>query len=198
MSSRIGLFGGTFDPPHNAHLALARAAVSQLRLDEVRWIPAGAPWQKTRNITAPVHRAEMVDLSIAGEPRFVLDRCEIQRSGPSFTIDTVRQLQAEQPGATWVLLLGDDQYSSLHTWRGWQDLVRLVELAVANRPGEPLLVHGDLSRVPHRTVNIPMMDVSSTEIRRRVYAGEPITDLVPPDVARYIARHRLYKDAAAH
>ncbi len=198
MTRRIGLFGGTFDPPHLAHLALARAAVTGLRLDEVRWIPAGAPWQKTRNITSAAHREEMVHLAIAGEPRFVLDRCEIQRGGASYTLDTVRKLQAEQPGAEWVLLLGQDQYGSLHTWRNWQDLVRLVQLAVANRPGDPVLLHADVARLPHHDVPIPPMDISSSDIRRRVLAGESINGLVPPDVASYIARHRLYKDAAAH
>lgn len=199
---RIGLFGGTFDPPHLAHLALARSALEALALDELRWIPAGDPWQKTRRITPAAHRAAMVALAIAGEPRFVLERCEIERSGPSFTIDTVRALQAAQPGCEWVLLIGQDQYLGLPSWREWQDLLGRVTLAVAGRPGAAAAPDPALQRWPHCTVPLPPMDISATAIRARLARGEPVTDLVPPAVARYIDQHRLYgkndKDAAAH
>ena len=96
---RIGIFGGSFDPVHNAHLALARLALSELTLDELRWIPVGKPWQKSRRITSAAHREAMVRLAIEGEPRFVLDRTELERSGPSYSLDTVRSLQAAQPEA---------------------------------------------------------------------------------------------------
>ena len=95
---RIGLFGGSFDPVHTAHVALARLALSEMQLDEVRWVPAGQPWQKTRQLASPQHREAMVRLAIEGEPRIVLDRCELTRRGPSFTLDTVRELQAAEPG----------------------------------------------------------------------------------------------------
>ena len=196
--TRIGLFGGTFDPVHNAHVALARSALADLHLDAVRWVPAGQPWQKDRQVSDAVHREAMVRLAIAGEPRFVLDRIEIERQGPSFTLDTVRQLQAAMPDNQWFLLIGQDQYAGLHTWRGWQDLLGLVVLAVANRPGSVPAVHPDVSRSRHRTVPLPMLDISATEVRRRVAHGEPIDHLVPPGVARYISDHHLYKDAAAH
>jgi nicotinate-nucleotide adenylyltransferase len=198
LSRRIGVFGGSFDPPHNAHVALARSALDTLKLDEVRWIPAGAPWQKTRVVTPGADRAAMVALAIAHEPRFVLDRCELERDGPSYTLDTVHALQARQPGADWFLLIGQDQYAGLPTWRGWQELLGLVVLAVANRPGSVPAVHPDVSRSRQRTVPLPMLDISATEVRRRVAHGEPIDHLVPPGVARYIADHHLYKDAAAH
>ena len=132
---RVGLFGGSFDPVHNAHLALARAALAELQLDEVRWVPAGQPWQKARALTAAVHREAMLRLALAGEPRFVLDRTEIRRPGPSYTLDTVRELAAAQPGTEWFLIIGHDQYAGLHTWNGWQELLARVTLAVANRPG---------------------------------------------------------------
>jgi nicotinate-nucleotide adenylyltransferase len=189
---RIGLFGGTFDPVHKAHVALAREALGTLALDELRWIPAGQPWQKTRALTPAEHREAMVRLVIEGEPRFVLDRRELQRSGPSYTLDTVRELQAELPGASLFLLIGADQYASLHTWQGWQELLGRVVLAVANRPGFAPPVHRDVLRHPHRSVPLPMLDISSTDIRRRVAAGEVISELVPPPVARYIAQHGLY------
>lgn len=195
---RIGLFGGTFDPVHKAHLELARTALRELRLDEVRWIPAGQPWQKTRPVTDGVHREAMVLLAMAGEPHFVLDRRELSASGPSYTLTTVRALQAEQADANWFLLIGQDQFAGLHTWQGWRELLDRVVLAVANRPGALLSPHPDVLRHAHCTVPLPMLDISSTEIRRRVAAGLPIGDLVPPAVARYIDQHALYRPDGAH
>jgi nicotinate-nucleotide adenylyltransferase len=192
---RVGLFGGSFDPVHNAHLALARTALEQLRLDEVRWIPVGQPWQKTRELAAASDREAMVRLAIAGEPRFVLDRIELRRRGVSFTLDTVRELAAADPEDERVLILGQDQYASLHTWRDWRELLGLVTLAIANRPGAVLVVNPQIAQVAHQTVLLPMMDVSSTEIRRRVAAGESIADLVPEAVARYIEQRRLYSES---
>lgn len=195
---RIGLFGGTFDPPHRAHLELARTALQALGLDEVRWIPAGQPWQKSRAVTAAPHREAMVREAIAGEPGFVLERCELQRSGPTYTLETVIELQAREPHARWVLLIGQDQFAGLHTWNGWRELLGRVGLAVANRPGVVLPVDAEVRRVAHDAVPLPMLDISSSDIRRRVRDGEPVDHLVPPAVARYIARHQLYrKDAAA-
>ena len=192
---RIGLFGGTFDPVHNAHVALARSALVDLQLDAVRWIPAGQPWQKDRQVTDAAHRAAMVQLAIAGEPRFVLDRIEIDRAGPSYTLDTVRALQAAQPGQQWFLLIGQDQYAGLHTWNQWQELLTRVTLAVANRPGAAPAVHADVLRFPHRSVPLAMLDISSTDIRRRAAQGLDISTLVPADVAGYIDQHRLYTAA---
>ncbi len=190
---RIGIFGGSFDPVHNAHVALAHLAAEQLTLDEVRWIPAGRPWQKARQLTLPAHREAMVRLAIEGEAVFTLDRCELERQGASYTLDTVRELQQDEPGQAWFLIVGQDQYAGLHTWQGWPELLRRVTLAVANRPGSTQAVHADVSAAPHRVVNLPMLDISSTDIRARVAAGQRIDDLVPPAVARYIDHHRLYR-----
>lgn len=190
---RIGLFGGTFDPVHLAHLALAREALAALALDELRWIPAGQPWQKARQLAAPQHREAMVRLAIEGEPRFTLDRCELKRQGPSFTLDTVRELQAREPGNAWFLILGQDQYAGLHTWRDWRELLSRVTLAIANRPGVTPEPHPDVRKVEHQMVPLPMMDISSTAIRARVARGEGVTDLVPPAVARYIDQNDLYR-----
>ena len=192
---RVGLFGGSFDPVHNAHVALARTALDQLALDELRWIPVCQPWQKTRRLAPAADREAMVRLAIAGEPRFVLDRIELRRGGPTFTLDTVRELVAAEPGRQWFLILGQDQYASLHTWRDWRELLGLVTLAIANRPGAAIAVNPQIAKAEHRVVRLPMMNVSSTEIRRRVAAGEPIADLVPDAVARYIEAHRLYSAA---
>ena len=190
--TRIGLFGGSFDPVHNAHVALAATALEQLKLDELRWIPVGQPWQKARRLADAADREAMVRLAIAGERRFVLDRSELRRRGPTFTLDTVRELAAAEQGAQWFLILGQDQYASLHTWRDWRELLGLVTLAIANRPGAALAVNTQIAKVEHQTVLLPMMDVSSTEVRRRVAAGESIAGLVPDAVASYIEQRRLY------
>ncbi len=190
---RIGIFGGSFDPVHNAHLALARVALAELRLDELRWVPVGEPWQKSRRITSALHREAMVRLAIEGEPRFVLDRTELERSGPSYTLDTVRSLQAAQPGAQWFLVIGQDQYAGFHTWHGWEELLSRVTIAVANRPEASPLADPQVRAVAHEAVQLPMMDVSSTDIRERLRHAMPIDDLVPPSVARYIDQHHLYQ-----
>jgi nicotinate-nucleotide adenylyltransferase len=188
---RVGLLGGTFDPVHTAHVALAHAALTGLQLDEVRWVPAGRPWQKGQ-ITDAVHREAMVQLAIAGEPRFTIDRLEIERQGASYTLDTVRALQEREPGTSWFLIIGQDQYAGLHTWGNWPDLLSRVTLAVANRPGVAAAVHPDVLAHPHSAVPLAMLDISSTDIRMRVAAGQDISELVPPAVARYIEQHQLY------
>ena len=190
---RIGLFGGTFDPPHDAHVALARLALTELALDELRWIPAGQPWQKARQITPAGHREAMVRLAMGEEPRFRLERCEIRRAGPSFTLDTVRELQASEPGAQWFLIIGQDQYAGLHTWRDWRELLSRVTLAVANRPGVAVEPHPDVKAAAHQVVPLPMLDIASTDIRARVAAGQDIGTLVPVSVARYIEANHLYR-----
>ncbi len=197
MTHRVGIFGGSFDPVHKAHVALAQAALTELGLAQVRWIPAGQPWQKTRAITAAQHRAAMLQLAIVDQPRFVLDRTELDRPGQSFTLDTVRALATAQPGTQWFLLIGEDQYANLHTWRDWQALLGLVVLAIANRPhadlNPPLAPHANVRAFTHRTVPLPMLDISSTDIRQRAARGADISHLVPPAVARYIETHGLYR-----
>ncbi len=193
---RIGLFGGTFDPPHTAHVELARLARDALALDELRWIPAGRPWQKARSITPAEHREAMVRAAIEGEPRFVLDRCELERDGPSYMVDTVQALQAREPDARWVLILGQDQLAGLHTWHRWRELLARVELAVADRPGAAAAVDPEVAAVTRQAVPLPLRDIASTDIRARVRQGLPIAELVPPAVARYIDRHHLYRKDA--
>jgi nicotinate-nucleotide adenylyltransferase len=195
MTLRLGLFGGSFDPVHNAHRALAETALLELKLDRVLWIPAGQPWQKSRAMSEAVHREAMVRLAIADEARFVLDRRELERPGPTFTLDTVKELQTEHPQAQLVLLIGQDQYAGLHTWAGWQDLLQRVVLAVANRPGAPATAQPEVQRQPHQVVPLPMLDVSASDIRRRVAQGLSINHLVLPQVARYIDQQGLYRSA---
>jgi nicotinate-nucleotide adenylyltransferase len=190
---RIGIFGGSFDPVHNAHLALARLALAELALDELLWVPAGQPWQKSREVTPAADREAMVRLAIEGEPRFALSRIEIERRGASYTVDTVRALQAARPGVRWYLVIGQDQYARFHTWHGWQELLGMITLAIANRPDVTPSADPQVLRVTHEAVALPMMDISSTDIRERIAQRRGIDDLVPAPVARYIARHHLYQ-----
>lgn len=192
---RVGLYGGSFDPPHRGHVALARTALEHLRLDELRWVPAGVPWQKSRTLAPVPDRQAMVMAAIAGEPRFVLEPCELWRPGPSYMIDTVRELQAAEPDADWFLVIGQDQYANLHTWHEWRDLVKRVTLAVAARDGVDPTPSPELAAEPHRTVTLPLprIDMSSSEIRQRIADGRDYTDMVPPAVASYIDRHPLYR-----
>lgn len=131
---RIGVFGGAFDPPHKAHLALARAAVEQLQLDELRVIPTGDAWHKSRPLSPAADRLKMAELAFADLPKVRVDDRELRRSGPSYTIDTLETLRAELPKSELFLLIGGDQWASFSTWHRWQDILALASLAVVERP----------------------------------------------------------------
>ena len=193
---RIGLFGGSFNPPHLGHLALARSALQHLGLQQLRWLPAGHPWQKPAADLAPAeHRAAMVERLISGEDRFVLDNRELRRQGASYTADTLDELQTEQTGVQWVLLIGQDQCQRLNTWHRVRDWLPRVSLAVAARDGEPPGLPASLQDLPIDLHALPMprMDISATAIREKVAAGEAISPLVGEEVARYIDQHALYR-----
>lgn len=200
-AKRIGLFGGSFNPPHLAHLALGRLARDAMQLDELRWLPAGQPWQKPAGTLAPAeHRAAMVRLLAQDAPGFVVDEREIHRPGPSTTIATVRELLAEQPGAEIVLVIGQDQYANLHTWRDAAQLRSLVTLAVAARDGQTPAPPAAWAGVKHRmqVLPLPPMAISATDIRQRIALGQPIAALVGPAVAGYIDQHHLYRAPPGH
>ncbi len=199
IGHHIGLLGGSFDPPHRAHLALGRLAQQALALDELRWLPAGAPWQKAVRVLAPAeHRLAMLAALLAGEPGCVIDPRELQRPGATYTIDTVRELQAEWPSAhapaEWFLILGQDQYARFDTWRDWPELLQRLTLAVAGRAGQAPRAPTALAAVPHRCVQLalPPLAITASQIRQRLADGRPVADLVGAPVARYIAQHRLY------
>ena len=190
---RIGLFGGSFDPVHLAHLALAQCAVDQLELDRLLWVPAGHPWQKP-GVTEAAHRLAMVQLMVEGAPAFAVDERELKREGASYTVDTAEELRAANPGAELFLIIGQDQYARLPTWHRWQDLVRQVTLAVAARAEEEVHAAAEVAAVSQKVQRLamPAMHVSSTEVREKVSRGEDIRPLVGNAVAQYISRHRLY------
>lgn len=187
--------GGSFDPVHAGHVALAESALTHLNLDQVRWVPVGQAWQKSRALAPATDRAEMVRLAVQHEPRFVVDDIEIRRAGLSYTLDTVKAFQSQEPQAKWFLILGLDQYRNLPTWHGWQELLDRVDLAVACRESDtlPELTLGRASRLPMSPV-----PVSSTDIRQQLLAGRAPESLAPTlvsgPVARYIAQHQLYAD----
>ena len=195
---KIGLLGGSFDPPHLAHLALGRLATQQLALDELRWLPAGAPWQKAGRQMAPAaDRAAMLAALLHGEPGQVIDTRELTRSGPTYTIDTVRELQAELPGADWFFILGQDQYGRFDTWRDWPELLQRLTLAVAGRDGQPPTPPAALVGHPHRVVALPLPrhDIAASDIRHQLARGVPPQQLAPlvgAAVAGYIDHHQPY------
>jgi nicotinate-nucleotide adenylyltransferase len=192
---RVGLFGGSFDPVHEAHLALARSALQALALDEVWFIPAGLAWQKGGSAASGADRAAMVALAIAGEPRFKLERCELERAGPSYTFDTVQQLSAREPATQWWLILGQDQLAGLPTWHRWCELAASVKFAIAARAGAVVRAPEELRalNVVVSEVPLPPLPISASDIRARVAAGREIASLVPAPVAGYIAEHGLYR-----
>ena len=193
---RVGVFGGAFDPPHLAHSSLLQTAIETLSLDQLRVVPTGQAWHKTRTLTDARHRLAMAELAFAGQPEVVVDAQETLRTGPTFTIDTLRALAATQPGAQFFLLMGADQAAALTTWRAWQDIVQIATICVADR-GDTIRVGGLFDaeqQFPHRFIHLPMpaLPISATQIRTRVACGQAIDTLVSEPVARYIADHHLY------
>jgi len=200
---RIGVFGGAFDPPHNAHVALARSAVEQLGLDELRIFPTGQAWHKARELTPADHRLAMAKLAFGRRRKMVVDPREIRRVGPTYTLDTLRELKQERPQADWVLIMGADQAQALPNWHGWREILAMAVIAIAQRPdasgGHPEFNPAGLPDVPPEArferINLPPMDTSATDIRARAAAGQSVSPMVPPAVARYIALHHLYRTA---
>ncbi len=188
------MFGGAFDPPHRAHVALARVAIAQLPLDRLYVFPTGNAWHKARTLTPAVHRLAMTKLAFAGLPQVRVDDRELQREGATYSVDTLRELQAQQPGARLHLLMGEDQAASFTSWRDWQEIARLAVLCVAGRgTGEGVAALRALPGVRVEALQLPQMPESATEIRARLTAGQDITELVEPAVASYIESHDLYQ-----
>ena len=186
---RIGVLGGTFDPIHIGHLIAASEAYAQLDLNQVLFIPAGLPWQKSdQHISAPEHRLEMVRLAISGDDRFGLSEIEINRPGPSYAIETYEELHKAEPETEFIWILGADAASKITTWHRWQDFVESVSIAVVNRLGRS----ADSISENFISISIPDVDVSATLLRERYESGETTKYLVPDVVDDYIRKNKLY------
>ncbi len=216
---RVGLFGGTFDPPHNAHVSVARDVADALRLDRVLWIPVGEPphkdaWQPS----APSSRLAMVRAAALADDRFEVSEIEVERSGPSYTVDTVRAVRAELEDAALFLIIGVDQYRAFDAWRDPAGILEYARLAVMDRVGEsarsvcPEVLRASEKRALNESrgadqievsagppvtrvvfAAVERIDLSSTEIRDRVRAGDDVSRLLPAPVLEIIEREGLYR-----
>ncbi|MCU0480112.1 MAG: nicotinate-nucleotide adenylyltransferase [Anaerolineae bacterium] len=203
MPPRIGILGGTFDPPHHAHLILAQHALEELSLDKVLFVPAGVPPHKTTTRTPIEHRLKMILMCIEDVPQFELSRVEIDRPGPHYTIDTVRIIQAQNPDAELFFIMGGDVFRDLPNWDRPQEMFRTCKIAVAvmRRPGfgnPELRLDMHRNTIPEVEQNAlllssPLVEFSSTDIVERLTKGKSIRYMVPDYILRYIEAHGLYK-----
>ena len=205
---KIGVFGGAFDPPHKAHVALATTAIEALGLDALHIIPTGQAWHKTRALSAPEHRLAMTRLAFAGVPRVVVDSREIERAGPSFTIDTLRDLQSENPDAQLYLIMGADQFAAFRQWHEWQAIISLAIICIAARArfdwADSQFDAYKEQKDRFLTLPMPVMPVSATQIRELLASGHEhgsdaaalVGDMVAEPVARYISLYRLFRTPA--
>lgn len=196
---RLGIFGGSFDPVHNGHLALARAGQKQASLDELWFMPTAVqPLKYNGPHASDAQRIEMLQLAIAEEGAWRVCTLEIDRGGRSYTVDTMRQLHEELPEAKLFFLIGSDALRAVARWKEPREIFRLATPLVVHRPGELAPSLETLASLCQQStqpqvINMPALDISSTAIRRRVAAGESIDVMVPDAVARYIEQNRLYQ-----
>lgn len=183
--------GGTFDPIHHGHLVAASEVAQSFDLDEVVFVPTGNPWQKTR-VSDSEHRYLMTVIATASNPRFTVSRVDINRSGPTYTIDTLRDLKHQRPDAELFFITGADAIAQILSWRDHDELWDLAHFVAVSRPGHVL----DTAGLPTEDVSqlqIPALAISSTDCRERVRRGHPVWYLVPDGVVQYIAKHHLYR-----
>ncbi len=188
---RLGVMGGTFDPIHNGHLVAASEVASAFQLDEVLFVPTGQPWQKSQ-VTKTSDRYLMAEIATAANPRFKVSTVDIERSGPTYTVDTLRDLRANFPDAELFFITGADAVTAMGSWKDATELWGLARFVAVTRPGHKL----DLPSAPAGAIEvleIPALSISSTDIRDRVAAGKPIWYLVPDGIVQFIAKHSLYR-----
>ncbi|MCU1479292.1 MAG: nicotinate-nucleotide adenylyltransferase [Subtercola sp.] len=188
---RIGIMGGTFDPIHHGHLVAASEVAQFFELDEVVFVPTGQPWQKT-DVTAAEHRYLMTVIATASNPRFTVSRVDIDRGGPTYTVDTLRDLQAAHPDADLFFISGADAIAQILGWKNSAELWSLAHFVAVSRPGHTLAI----SALPRQDVSyleVPALAISSTDCRGRVGRGFPVWYLVPDGVVQYITKHHLYR-----
>lgn len=188
---RLGVMGGTFDPIHYGHLVAASEAAANFKLDKVIFVPTGEPWQK-QEITSANHRYKMTQLAIAGNSNFAISDVDINREGPTYTVDTLRELSAQFPEADLYFITGADAISQILTWKDVEQIWDLATFVGVSRPGHAL----EVPKSPNGAVTlleIPALAISSTDIRGRVKAGKPIDYLLPDTVIDYIDSNNLYQ-----
>lgn len=189
--ARLGVMGGTFDPIHHGHLVAASEVASVFDLDEVVFVPTGQPWQKSSSeVTDAEHRYLMTVIATAANPRFSVSRVDIDRGGPTYTIDTLRDLQAQRPDTDLFFITGADVLSEILSWHGAQDMWDQAHFVGVTRPGHELSVPDGAGDVV--LLEVPAMSISSTDCRGRVHAGKPVWYLVPDGVVQYIGKYGLY------
>jgi nicotinate-nucleotide adenylyltransferase len=183
--------GGTFDPIHHGHLVAASEVAQSFDLDEVIFVPTGQPWQKD-DVSPSEHRYLMTVIATASNPRFTVSRVDIDRAGPTYTIDTLRELKKQRPGAELFFITGADAIAQILSWRDHDELWDMAHFVAVSRPGHVLSTAGlptdDVSQL-----EIPALAISSTDCRDRVEHGNPVWYLVPDGVVQYIAKHHLYR-----
>jgi len=193
VSAVVGLFGGSFDPIHHGHLLVAQAAAESLGLSELRFVPAREqPFKPGGHAASAEDRAAMVERAIAGAPGLRLERAELDRAGPSYSVDTLRALRAREPGAVFVLLVGGDAAMALPRWHEAPELMRLARIVAFGRAGAT----GQELPPGIESITVPAVEISSTAIRERVRRGQSIRYWVPDAVADFIAARGLYRDGA--
>ncbi|TXN31433.1 nicotinate-nucleotide adenylyltransferase [Lacisediminihabitans profunda] len=188
---KIGVMGGTFDPIHHGHLVAASEVAQSFGLDEVIFVPTGQPYQKP-GATSSEHRYLMTVIATASNPRFTVSRVDIDREGPTFTIDTLRDLHAQHPDAELFFISGADAIAQIFDWKDVRELWSLAHFVAVTRPGHQLSISG-LPESDVSLLEVPALAISSTDCRSRVSRGFPVWYLVPDGVVQYISKHHLYR-----
>jgi nicotinate-nucleotide adenylyltransferase len=191
---RVGVMGGTFDPIHHGHLVAASEVQQSFDLDEVVFVPTGQPWMKDA-VSSAERRYEMTVIATASNPRFTVSRVDIERGGPTYTIDTLRDIRAQRPDAELFFISGADAVAQILDWKDVDELWELAQFVAVSRPGHSLSLRG----LPEQRVNsleVPALAISSTDCRARVDRGFPVWYLVPDGVVQYISKHHLYRSPA--
>jgi nicotinate-nucleotide adenylyltransferase len=193
MPQRVGIMGGTFDPIHHGHLVAASEVESLFELDEVVFVPTGEPWQKSERRVSPAeHRYLMTVIATASNPRFWVSRVDIDRAGPTYTIDTITDIGKQRPGAELFFITGADALSQILSWKDASEALKLARFIGVTRPGYELSdEHLPIDSVT--LLDVPAMAISSSDCRDRVAAGRPVWYLVPDGVVQYINKHALYR-----
>jgi nicotinate-nucleotide adenylyltransferase len=193
MTQRVGIMGGTFDPIHHGHLVAASEVQALFGLDEVIFVPTSEPWQKSeRRVSTAEHRYLMAVIATASNPRFWVSRVDIDRHGPTYTIDTIRDIGAQRPGAELYFITGADALNQILSWRDADDVLKLARFVGVTRPGYEL-TDAHLPVDSAMLLDVPAMAISSSDCRARVSQGRPVWYLVPDGVVQYINKHRLYQ-----